>query len=80
MDERTPTRSSLAISEQFEALDVQFSVLNNLDGAFIDLNFLKATMPRAIDVYADIVLHRRSTGRSSSASAKTSLQRLPAQS
>lgn len=57
MEEGTSTRPSLAISEQFEALGAQFSVRNNLDGAFIDLNVLKATMPRALDVYADIVLH-----------------------
>jgi zinc protease len=57
MEEGTPTRSSLAISEQFEALGANFSVGTNLDGAFVQLDVLKATMPRALDVYADIVLH-----------------------
>lgn len=57
LEEGTPTRSSLAISEQFEALGADFGARSNLDGAFVQMNVLKATMPRALDVYADVLLH-----------------------
>jgi zinc protease len=57
LDEGTPTRGSLKIGEEFEALGANYSANTNLDGAFVQLNALKATMPRALDVYADIVLH-----------------------
>ena len=57
LEEGTPTRGSLKIGEEFEALGANFSVNNNLDGAFVQLNALKATMARSLDVYADIVLH-----------------------
>ena len=57
LEEGTPTRSSLNIGEEFESLGANFSANSNLDGGFVQLNTLKATMPRALDVYADIVLH-----------------------
>jgi zinc protease len=57
LEEGTPTRGSLKIGEEFEALGANFSVNTNLDGAFVQLNVLKATMPKALDVYSDIVLH-----------------------
>lgn len=55
--EGTPTRGSLKIGEEFEALGANFSTKNNLDGTFVQMDALKATMPRALDVFADIVLH-----------------------
>jgi zinc protease len=55
--EGTPTRGSLKIGEEFEALGAEFSSSSNLDGATVQMNVLKATMPKALDVYADIVLH-----------------------
>ncbi|MBC7455288.1 MAG: insulinase family protein, partial [Massilia sp.] len=57
LEEGTPSRSSLAIGEQFEALGANFAATTNLDGAFVQLNVLKPTMAAALDVYADIVLH-----------------------
>jgi zinc protease len=57
LEEGTPTRGSLKIGEEFESLGANYSANTNLDGAFVQLNALKATMPRALDVYADIVLH-----------------------
>ncbi len=57
MPEGTPTRGSLKIGEEFESLAANFSATSNLDGAFVQMNVLKATMPQALDVYADIVLH-----------------------
>jgi zinc protease len=57
LEEGTPTRSSLKISEELEALGANFGAGTNLDGAFVNLNVLKATMPKALDIYADLVLH-----------------------
>jgi zinc protease len=57
LEEGTPTRGSLKIGEEFESLGANFSSNTNLDGAFVQLNVLKATMPKALDVYSDIVLH-----------------------
>jgi zinc protease len=57
LEEGTPTRGSLKIGEEFESLGANFSVNTNLDGAAVQLNVLKATMPKALDVYSDIVLH-----------------------
>ncbi|MYM90189.1 insulinase family protein [Rugamonas sp. FT82W] len=55
--EGTPTRGSLKISEEFEALGAEYSAYSNLDGAFVQLNALKATLPKALEVYADVLLH-----------------------
>ncbi|MFC0132277.1 peptidase M16 [Massilia eurypsychrophila] len=57
LQEGTPTRSSLKIGEEFEALGANFSARTNLDGAFVQMDALKATMPKALEVYSDIVLH-----------------------
>ena len=57
LEEGTPTRSSLKIGAELEALGANLGVRSNLDGAFVQMDVLKATMPRALDVYADIVLH-----------------------
>jgi len=55
--EGTPTRGALKISEEFEALGAEYSASSNLDGAFVQLNALKATLPKALEVYADVLLH-----------------------
>jgi zinc protease len=57
LEEGTPTRGSLKIGEELESLGANLSVNTNLDGAFVQMNVLKATMPKALDVYSDIVLH-----------------------
>ena len=57
MEEGTPHRDSLKISEEFESLGADFGTRVNLDGNFVDLNTLKATMPQALDIYADVILH-----------------------
>ncbi len=54
--EGTPGRSSLAIGQELESLGADYSSGTNLDGSFVQLNVLKATMAPALDVYADIVL------------------------
>jgi zinc protease len=57
LEEGTPKRTSLKIGEELESLGANLSVNTNLDGAFVQMNVLKATMPKALDVYSDIVLH-----------------------
>ncbi|MES2073944.1 MAG: pitrilysin family protein [Pseudomonadota bacterium] len=57
LEEGTPTRGSLKIGEELEALGANYSASTNLDGAFINLNVLKATMPKGLDIYADLLLH-----------------------
>jgi zinc protease len=50
-------RSSLEISRELEALGASFGTSSNLDGGFVNLNVLKATLPQAMGLYADLVLH-----------------------
>jgi zinc protease len=57
LEEGTPRRDSLRIGEDFEALGAQFSTGMSLDGSSVNLNALKATLPQALDVYADVLLH-----------------------
>jgi len=57
LDEGTTKRDSLKIGEEFEALGAQYGSSVNLDGAFVNLNTLKATMPQALDIYSDVILH-----------------------
>jgi zinc protease len=57
LEEGTPTRDTLKISEELEGLGANFSTGTNLDGAFVNLNVLKATLPKALDLYADLLLH-----------------------
>lgn len=57
LDEGTAKRDSLKIGEEFEALGAQYGSSVNLDGAFVNLNTLKATMPQALDIYSDVILH-----------------------
>jgi zinc protease len=57
LDEGTPTRSALKIGEELESLGANLSSSTNLDGATVQLNALKATMPKALEIYSDILLH-----------------------
>ncbi len=57
LEEGTPSRSSLKIGEELEAIGAQFNAGSNLDGAFVNLNVLKATMPKGLEIYSDLVLH-----------------------
>jgi len=53
---KTP-RSSLAVTQELEGLGATFATSTNLDGAFVNLNVLKSTLPQALGLYADLVLH-----------------------
>jgi zinc protease len=57
LEEGTRTRSSLQVSAELEALGASFGASTNLDGAFVNLNVLSPTLPRALGVYADLILH-----------------------
>lgn len=57
LEEGTPTRDSLKISEELESLSANFNVGANLDWAFVNLNTLALTMDKALDVYGDLILH-----------------------
>jgi len=57
LEEGTASRGSLQIGEQFEALGANFTTSTNLDTAFVNLNVLKATMAKGLDIYADVLLH-----------------------
>src|SRR5262249_22637046 len=57
LEEGTPTRNSLKIGEEFESLSANFGAGANLDWATVNLNTLKLTMDKALNIYADLVLH-----------------------
>ncbi|MEM8513375.1 zinc protease [Massilia sp. MP_M2] len=55
LEEGTATRKSLEIGEELERLGATFGASINLDGAFAGMNALKATLPQALGLYADLV-------------------------
>ena len=57
LEEGTPTRDSLKIGEELEALSANFNAGANLDWASVSLNTLKSTMDKSLDIYADLILH-----------------------
>jgi zinc protease len=57
LEEGTTSRKSLEIGEAFERLGAQFGASANLDSGFVYMNTLKATMPQALNLYADLVLN-----------------------
>ena len=57
LEEGTPTRDSLKIGEELESLSANFSAIANLDYSLVNLNTLKSTMDKSLDIYADLILH-----------------------
>jgi zinc protease len=57
LEEGTPTRDSLKIGEELESLSANFNAGTNLDWAVVNLNTLKLTMDKALDIYGDLILH-----------------------
>lgn len=55
--EGTPTRDSLKVAEELEALAANFSATANLDFATVDLDALKSNLDKSLDIYADLILH-----------------------
>jgi zinc protease len=57
LEEGTPTRDSLKIGEELEALSANFGAGANLDYANVSLNALKINMDKALEIYAELILH-----------------------
>jgi zinc protease len=57
LEEGTPTRDSLKIGEELESLSANFTANANLDWSLVNLNTLKSTMDKSLDIYADLILH-----------------------
>jgi len=57
LEEGTPTRDSLKIGEELEALSANFGSGSNVDYSSVNLNALKLNMDQALEIYADIILH-----------------------
>ena len=57
MEEGTTSRSAVRIAEELEALGAAITTSANQDGVFVNLNTLKATLPQAVAIYSDLVLH-----------------------
>jgi zinc protease len=57
LEEGTPTRDSLKIGEELESLSAEFSAGADLDYASVNLNALKINMDKALEIYADLILH-----------------------
>jgi zinc protease len=57
LEEGTRTRDSLKIGEELESLSANFNTGANLDFAIVNLNALRLTMDKALDIYGDLILH-----------------------
>ena len=57
LEEGTPARDSLKISEELESLSANFFAGANLDYSLVSLNTLKSTMDKSLDIYTDVILH-----------------------
>jgi zinc protease len=57
LEEGTPTRDSLKIGEELESLSANFTASANLDWSLVNLNTLKSTLDKSLDIYADLILH-----------------------
>jgi zinc protease len=57
MEEGTATRSGEQVIADFEAIGAHYGTSTNLDGVSIGVNALRTTLPRALDIYSDVVLH-----------------------
>ncbi|OON59700.1 peptidase M16 [Massilia sp. KIM] len=55
LEEGTPTRKSLQIGEELESLGASFGASADLDSSAVTMNTLKATLPQALALYADLV-------------------------
>ncbi|MHB2156197.1 M16 family metallopeptidase [Calditrichota bacterium GD2] len=57
LDEGTPDMSSLEISEKLDMLGANLRAGSNLDVSFVHLNVLKTTLPEAMRIYSEVILH-----------------------
>ncbi len=57
LEEGTARRTALQAAAEMEAIGATFSTGASLDSAFVTMNALKATLPQALDIYSDMLLH-----------------------
>ena len=57
LDEGTARRTSLQISDELAALGANLNAQSGLDSSSVHLSTLTATLDRALDVYADVILN-----------------------
>jgi len=57
MDEGTPGRNALTISEELAMLGASLGTGSNLDASMVSLNTLTSTLDAALAIYADVILH-----------------------
>jgi zinc protease len=57
LDEGTASRSALEISDELASMGATLSAGSDLDTSTVSLSTLRATLDRALDVYADVILH-----------------------
>src|SRR5205807_9388820 len=57
LDEGTAGRTALQISDELAALGAHLNTQSGLDESSVKLSTLTATLDRALDVYADVILH-----------------------
>ena len=57
LEEGSRTRNAAKVSEQLQSLGATFRAGANMDASFVSMSALKATLPQALDLYADLALH-----------------------
>jgi zinc protease len=57
IEEGTAKRSGEQIIADFEAIGAHYGSTANLDAVSVDMNALSTTLPRALEIYSDVVLH-----------------------
>ena len=57
LDEGTSNRTALQISDQLAALGANLQAGSDLDSSTVNLSALTATLDRALEIYADVILH-----------------------
>ncbi len=57
LDEGTRKRTALQISDELDAIGASLSAGCDLDTAVVSLNTLSARLPKALEIYADVILN-----------------------
>jgi zinc protease len=57
LDEGTQKRDALKISAELESIGTSLNVNSSWDGSFVTFNCLTKHLPKALDVFADVVIH-----------------------
>jgi zinc protease len=57
LDEGTQKRDALQISAELESIGTSLNVNSSWDGSFVTFNCLTKHLPKALDVFADVVIH-----------------------